>query len=342
MKRFECRCGRMIFFDDAECVACGAMLGFDPAACRMLAAEAGSDNWTEGGARYKSCGNRQHDCNWLVGFEQSDEFCISCGLNRTIPNLENPDNIGRWRRMEDAKRRLVYTLLDLGLPVRGRSRGQRNGLAFDFKEDQRTNPNVEEEHVAIGHTGGVITINVAEADDVLREQARTDLNERYRTLLGHFRHESGHYYFDLLVGKDDTDFRELFGDERSDYSAALDRNYAGGAVPDWQDRFISAYASVHPLEDWAETWSHYLHIHDALETAVAGGVAEPEPDFGRRLDLWMELSVTLNEFNRSLGLGDYYPFVISPVVRTKLEFVHRRLGSLTGGSPAWAVRQNRA
>lgn len=333
----------MVFFADTECVSCGAILGFDPSAGRMLAADAAAGFWTEGDSSYRPCGNRlQHGCNWLIGFEESDGFCISCQLNRTIPNLDNPENIGRWRRVEDAKRRLMYTLLDLGLPIRSRSRGWRDGLAFDFKEDRRTNPNVEEEHVTIGHAEGVITLNVAEADDVLRERARTDLNERYRTLLGHFRHESGHYYFDLLVQESDTEFRELFGDERSDYAAALDRYYAEGAVPDWPDRFISAYASVHPLEDWAETWSHYLHIHDALETAVAGGFAEPEADFGRRLDLWMELTVTLNEFNRSLGLGDYYPFVISPVVRTKLEFVHRRLGLLTGGSPVGAGPQNRA
>jgi hypothetical protein len=91
-------------------------------------------------------------------------------------------------------------------------------------------------------------------------------------LLGHFRHEVGHYFWDRLVATDPhqlEEFRVLFGDDRQDYGEALKRHYDEGAPANWQDTYISMYATMHPWEDFAETWAHYLHIVDTLETAGA-------------------------------------------------------------------------
>ena len=251
---------------------------------------------------------------------------FACRLNRTIPNLAKAANREYWNLIEDAKRRLVYALLSMNLPVLSQTRGWPHGLAFDFIEDHASGDVAE--RVLTRHEDGVITINVAEADDVIRTMARRQMNERYRTLLGHFRHESAHYYFDTLIN-DATQraaFRDLFGDERQDYQQALDTYYANGPPAHWEGRHISAYATAHPAEDWAETWAHYLHIHDCLETALAHGLVPPSgASFAAMLETWQGLSVALNELNRSIGLSDAYPFVISPAVAGKLEFVHALL-----------------
>src|SRR5262249_50270393 len=155
-----------------------------------------------------------------------------------------------------AKRRLVYTLLALNLPLVSRQEDRESGLSFEFLADP-ADPAAP--RVMTGHAGGVITVNVAEADDAERERRRLQMNEPYRPLLGAFRHEIGHYYWDRLIRGSArlAAFRETFGDERADYAEALDRHHAGGPPGDWQDRFVSAYASSHPWEDWAETWAHY-------------------------------------------------------------------------------------
>jgi hypothetical protein len=249
---------------------------------------------------------------------QDGTLCLSCQLTRTIP--DQPENLLRWQRLEAAKRRLVYTLLALDLP--------RDGLTFDFLVPQADQP------VLTGHARGVITINATEADDEARELARVNLNEPYRTLLGHFRHESGHYYFDQLVAPDPHEFRHLFGDERQDYAEALQRHHENGPPPDWLEQgFISAYASSHPWEDWAETWAHYLHMVDTLETADAFGLkvqrlqaeAGQQTAFHRLLEGWVPLTLALNSLNRSMGLQDLYPFVLSQAAIDKLRFVHQRI-----------------
>src|SRR6185436_17928775 len=203
--------------------------------------------------------------------------CRSCRLDKVIPNLANAGAKEGWHRLESAKRRLLYTLIDLGLPV--------EGLAFQFLEDAPGG-----NKVFTGHEGGVITINVAEADDPFREKMRVQMGEAYRTLLGHFRHEVGHHYWERLVSQSDrlAGFRERFGDERADYDQARQRHYEQGPPADWGTRFVSVYASMHPWEDWAETWAHYLHMTDTLETARAHGVvvrAEGAAVRTRRLDL---------------------------------------------------------
>ena len=308
MKRLSCRCGEFVYFDNLACGHCSRKLAFDPQTLSMLAEE-------DVGAGLPFCVKRNSAsfCNWLA---PEGGACLSCRMSKIIPALSKPANHNRWRRLEQAKRRLLYDLLRLRLPV------DESRLRFAFKEDRRTNPDVGEDHVSIGHVNGVITINAAEADDVYREQMRHQMNEPYRSLLGHFRHESGHYYFSVVVGADDhAEARALFGDETIGYDDALQRYYEEGSRPGWEERYISSYASAHPAEDWAECWAHYLHICAVLETAVATGLKN-----GVSPDSWqtdfIDFVISINEVLRSMGLADAYPFVITQHIATKIEFVH--------------------
>jgi hypothetical protein len=312
-----------VFFENTSCTYCQRLLGFDVASQNMLSLSTTADGYADsGGNPFRLCHNQTdyQVCNWLIPEADSHPLCAACRLNGTIPNLDNPDNLRRWRRLEQAKRRLLYGLITLGLPI------PPGELTFHFLEDQRSNPWVAEPHVLTGHAAGHITINVTEADDVMREASRIDFNETYRTLLGHFRHESGHFYWAKLVDSfgGQKAFRQLFGDERADYPQALSAYHASGPDLNWSDSFISAYASAHPHEDWAETWAHYLHIMDTLETAAGSGVipALPGNDW---LAQWLELSVVLNELSRSMGVPDAYPFSLADPVVAKLEFIRQRV-----------------
>ncbi len=309
MKPFACACGRAVYFDNLRCGHCGRQLAFDPRSMTMAAEPLPGDG-------LNACANRTAAirCNWLTG--EDGGLCLSCRTSDVIPVLSKPENLDRWRKLEASKRRLLHDLLRFGLPV------DPDYLRFVFKEDRRTNPDVHEEHVNTGHAAGVITINAAEADEVYREEMRVRMNEPYRTLLGHFRHEAGHYYFDVVLdaaGRDAA--RELFGDEREGYDEAMQRYYTEGPMPDWRQRYISAYASAHPAEDWAETWAHYLHIASTLETAATHGLA-PEASDAHWRDDFVGLAIALNEVMRSLGLADAYPFVIGGATAAKLDFVH--------------------
>ena len=325
MKRFECRCGERVFFENTLCLACRRELGFDPVRLLMVALDRDGDRYDDGsGNTYTRCRNYADykNCNWLCTPADGDEYCQSCRLNRTIPDLSLPQNQQRWYTLEKAKRRLLYTLLALGLPIVSKTRGWPAGLAFDFIEDQRSNPAVADEFVHTGHADGVITINIAEADDVYRVRMRVLMAEMYRTVLGHFRHESGHYYFDLLVDEGAINgFRDLFGDETTDYAQALSTYYNGGPAPGWETRFISAYAASHPFEDWAETWAHYLLIEDGVETAVSEGLLAPIHGLGDAIRHWTDIAIKLNQINRGLGLQDPYPFAINEHVERKLRFI---------------------
>ena len=331
MKRFRCRCGERVFFENTRCIACETVLGFDPITLEVLSLDWNGVAYEDDrGRSYKPCKNHAdfNNCNWLIKKTAAEQYCKSCQLNRTIPNLKLAGNWERWSALEKAKRRLIYSLLTHRLPVLSQAHGWPNGLAFDFIEDKRSNPSVKEEFVGIGHLNGVITINVAEADDIYRLKMRTTMEELYRTVLGHFRHESGHYYFNLLVENDCIDsFRLQFGDETIDYTSALEDYYNNGPSADWSKQHISAYASAHPLEDWAETWGHYLLIKDGLETAQAegllGSVQSLSLDSG--LQLWIDTTIKLNQLSRDLGLEDPYPFILNDKVREKLGFVHELL-----------------
>ena len=280
MNVFHCdHCDQLVFFENTVCVKCGNTLAYLPDLGDMGSLNpAGAGLWRSPlpraeGRLYRLCDNyTQHNvCNWVVRDDDPNTLCQSCRLTRVIPDLSRPGNKESWYKLEVAKRRLVYSLLALGCPVESKDDEPQRGLAFEFLADPVADG---ASPVLTGHDDGVITLNVAEADDVERERRRVRLHEPYRTLLGHFRHEVGHYYWDRLI-KDSPlidDFRERFGDERQDYSQALQQHYDQGPRIDWQQQFVSAYASVHPWEDWAETWAHYLHMTDTLETAAACGL----------------------------------------------------------------------
>lgn len=320
-------------------MVCQRMLGFEPGRLDLLSLEMKADGslQTSTGEPYRYCLNHSlyHNCNWLLPANSAAVLCLSCATNEVIPDLESADNLQLWTRVEKAKRRLLYSLLSFGLKLE-----YQNGTAIRFRllEDRNRNPNVFESFVAIGHHQGTITINIAEADDATRHAIRQQMSETYRTMLGHLRHESGHYYFTQLATSDADlqECRALFGDERVDYPSSLERYYQSGPAENWAQSYISAYASSHPAEDFAETFAHFLHISDGLETAAAGGLsqAEGEADW---LDQWAALALCLNEINRSLGLDDVYPFYLSPGVRNKLNLI-RRLISHHAQHPPDAAR----
>ncbi|HSN72355.1 MAG TPA: putative zinc-binding metallopeptidase [Steroidobacteraceae bacterium] len=343
MRNFRCQCGATVFFENTRCISCSRKLGFLPDRSVMSALEpAGENLWRAPlagmSALYRSCANTGQGevCNWMVPRFDAHPFCTSCRLNQIIPNLDAPQNRLYWKRIEAAKRRLVYSLLRLGLPIIDRQQDPAHGLAFNFLADQPDSGEFSDSldpscRVMTGHVDGVITINVAEADDVERERIRMQMNENYRTLLGHVSHEIAHYYWPLLVrdtGRLDA-FRDLFGDETADYAAALDAYYEHGAPPGWQTRYVSAYASAHPWEDWAESFAHYLHMTDTLEAAADAGilpgmsdVAALPRDVEALMNRWREFAVVLNSLNRCMGLPDAYPFVLSGKADEKIAFVH--------------------
>jgi hypothetical protein len=365
MKTFRCDCGNTLYFENYRCTACDRPLGYIPELTQLCALEEDGDlcrpqHPAAAGMAYRYCANypEQQVCNWLVPADDPDRYCRACRLNEVIPNLDVGANRRYWYKIEVAKRRLLYTLFQLGLPVTDKQTDPDAGLAFSFLEDKPDNAEFTDDQgksgrILTGHDNGMITINLAEADAVERTRMRERMGEEYRTLLGHFRHEIGHYYWNLLV-RDSypvNECRALFGDERADYGMALERHYRDGPPADWQTRFISAYASSHPFEDWAETWAHYLHMVDTLETAQvygfvlhgrrmvapqagigAGAYAQsgfPFRDFFELLDDWVSLTTALNSIARSMGLGDVYPFVLCEQAKHKLHFVHRVIAAST-------------
>jgi hypothetical protein len=346
MKAFHCdACGSLVFFENISCVKCGHDLGFLPEVRDLSALEPdGGEAFRALSAaarnrRYHLClnGQQYQVCNWMVPVDSSDSLCLACQLNRVIPDLSRNGNLELWHKLELAKRRIIYRLLQLGLPLTGTSDQARPGLAFQFLADP---PNGTP--VISGHARGLITVNLAEADDPERERRRIILHEPYRTLLGHLRHEIAHYYWDRLVADSRwlSDFRALFGDERQDYAASLQTHYHHGPPADWQARYVSAYATSHPWEDWAETWAHYFHILDLTETAGSFGMSlRPEhpsaetmtTEPAREADLanfdcllahWFPLTYALNTLNRDMGSPDLYPFALSEPAIHKLRFMH--------------------
>jgi hypothetical protein len=347
MKTFYCdACGNLVFFENTSCVNCGKALGFLPDVLDLSAMAPEAEGHERALAkraqarRYRRCANdRNHQvCNWRVAEEDPAELCCACRLNDIIPDLSVAGNRERWHRLEFAKRRLIYTLLALRLPFTSGGDDGAAGLQFRFMDA------VEGVKPVTGHAHGIITINIMEADDAVREKQRVSLHEPLRTLLGHFRHEAAHYYWERLVAGSTRlqRFRELFGDERANYAEALQRHYQAGPPADWSKRHITAYASAHPWEDWAETSAHYLHILDAIETAASFGLSlhptqhpaadtmtaeprrtmQPEAGFEALLSTWFPLSYALNSLNRGVGLPDLYPFVLGDVTMQKMRFVH--------------------
>jgi len=352
MIRYTCVCTNTLYFENSICLNCGRTLGFLPDDGVISALEpAENDSFLAlaNNRRYRKCINysKYEVCNWMVPADEHSKYCQSCRLTEIIPNLSEPENIKLWYRIEKAKRRLLYTLKRLRLPIDGRDVDPVAGLSFRFMADDAESAEFDDEYspgerILTGHITGTITINIAEADPKSREEIREKMNERYRTLLGHFRHESGHYYWDKLIKDTDWihEYRRFFGDETANYSKSLDTYYKNGPPPNWESRWISAYASAHPWEDFAESWAHYLHMVDTLETAhdydfslqgllptveenstqFASGYVE---DVNGLVDDWSHLTSALNAMSRSMGVSDMYPFVLTDTVKSKLEMINR-------------------
>ncbi|SFP88326.1 hypothetical protein SAMN03159489_02027 [Pseudomonas sp. NFPP07] len=347
-KVWRCRCGQSLFFRNSQCLACSAALGYQPEQSRLSSLQPGpeADTWRldvdPQAGLFRRCANLDTPaaCNWLLPAHGAATLCVACRLNRTIPDLGVPENPERWRMVEIAKRRLVAQLVSLGLPLIAKAEDEEAGLAFDF-----VGIDLQGRAPMTGHANGLITLDIKEADDAYREQVRVQMREPYRTLLGHFRHEVGHYYWDRLIAGSHwlEPCRALFGDERASYAEALDRHYQQGAPSDWSQTYVSAYATMHPWEDWAETWAHYLHMMDAVDTALGFGMSAREMDFDYQpfpldtlydpqhpggpaflsfVNAWIELAGMLNELSRSMGQPDFYPFILPPAVIAKLHFIH--------------------
>ncbi len=294
-----------------------------------------------GEAIYVPCANRNLiGCNWLCEPASKSKRCQSCSHTVRIPNISDPEKKLQWRRLERAKRRLFYAIIRFNLPLENEVIHSKGNLRFELLGDE-FHPDGKAKRVMTGHGNGLITINIAEADDAIREKNRTAMGEPYRTLIGHFRHEVGHYYWDRLVDQEGVidKFRACFGDERRGYSESLKLYYASGPAENWEKTYVSTYASAHPWEDFAETWAHYFHMVGGLETAYAYGL-NPQPlqsgaphleqltdpyhvsDFEQLMAHWIPITVAMNAMNRSIGHSDYYPFALSRRVSEKLKFIH--------------------
>ncbi len=343
MKLFKCQhCEQLLYFENRTCEVCHHTLGYLPDSSTLTALEAEGEHWVtlaKPRRQVRFCANAEFDaCNWLVPSDSAEKLCAACRHNHTVPDLSNPQQREAWHQLELAKHRMFYSLLRLKLPLANRVDDPEHGLVFDFLAEGPSTPKV-----LTGHENGLITLNLKEADDAEREKMRKAMGEPYRTLLGHFRHEVGHYFWDVLVrdGGQLEPCRALFGDEQVDYDAALKRHYAEGPAPDWQSHFISAYATTHPWEDFAETWAHYLHIVDTLETAYAFGMRiQPRvvknpglraaldfdpyaaPDIDTIIEAWLPLTFAMNSLSRSMGQADLYPFILPFDAIAKLGFIH--------------------
>lgn len=345
MKLFSCEnCSHIIYFDNDACCSCNSTLGYIPETNNLAALVPVDDGWQVFGApgrTYRFCSNAEWQaCNWLVDTLSGEAACAACRYNRTVPDLNVDENLRRWRKVEQAKRHLFYSLSRFGLHAQTKQQDRRAGLAFDILTDSEL---PQGRKVMTGHDDALITLNLVEADDGAREKLREQLGEPYRTLLGHFRHEIGHFFWDRLVAEAGQleSFRAVFGDERADYDDALKAYYANGPQPGWRDTFVSGYATAHPWEDFAETWAHYLHMVDTLEMVHAYGIRvspllveekmtldeirfDPHDvdDVAELVRCWLPVTKAVNSINRCMGQPDLYPFVLPPATAPKFAYVH--------------------
>lgn len=313
MKIFSCPgCAGRLFFDNLSC-ACGREVAFDPEAGRFV-------------SEASTCSNRAPImCNWVA--PEGGGLCESCVTTRIHPDLAVPGNGLLWAKAEQAKRRALAGLRRWGW-FGDADDGPRP--EFHMLSEATASGSVD---VTMGHAAGVVTIDLAESDAAEQVRRREQLGEPYRTMVGHFRHEIAHFLFERLAasGAFTSGFRALFGDERADYGAALRRHYEAGPPEGWERNCISAYASAHPHEDWAESAAHMLHLVDMVDSFAAadlssatfskpGHDAYAEVDASRLLAAALEIGVALNHVNRALGVDDLYPFVTPDKVLEKLAF----------------------
>ncbi|KAA5539180.1 hypothetical protein FYK55_24995 [Roseiconus nitratireducens] len=327
MRNFDCRCGAALFFHSEQCVRCKSATAMC-ANCRQVAAvddlNDGTVQCSNCGTHMRFCGNRVQNaiCNGGVRAESADALCRYCSLNQIVPDLSMPGNREKWLSIERAKHRVLYDVDRIGFPIITDAGDGRAILRFEFKSSTA-------EPVTTGHTSGLITMNIAEADSVQREQTRVQFGEPQRTLVGHFRHELGHYFWDVCVNPSRLDeYRQLFGDERNpDYVTAQQQYYSGGPPDDWWTTYVSEYATMHSWEDFAETFNAYLdmiaivgtsaHFHRLrVDADVDGG------DFQQLLTAYQDIGIVANELNRDMGMLDLVPEVFTPPVVQKMRFVH--------------------
>ncbi|MBD8024261.1 zinc-binding metallopeptidase family protein [Microbacterium gallinarum] len=327
-------CRHFVYLDALTCPNCEAELGYHIVTREFFGLRQGRVTIMD--KTWYTCSNREWACNWLVREDAPAGRCFSCRLTRRQPDADDTVALEKLAKTEEAKRRLLLQLGDLGLPIVPWDVTP-GGLGFDLISSLS-----DGKPVMIGHANGIITIDLAESLDDRREALRVRLGEPYRTILGHLRHEVGHYYQNVLLTDDEAwaRCRGLFGDERASYKEALSRHYKLGAPPEWHESFISEYATMHPWEDFAETFAHYLHITGTLQTAAVIGIhldatvtnlrdtdvvpldSYRDEPVQRLLSDWEWMSQGFNRINRAMGFGDLYPFTIVGPVRHKLEFVH--------------------
>jgi hypothetical protein len=331
MQTYTCQCGGRLFFQSTRCVACEHDVARCPHCRTISAVEHDNDNENDSDHRVRCltcraairhCANRVEYgvCNGAVPADEEDPRCAYCSLNRTVPDLTVHGNLQKWQRLEQAKHRVLFDCQRLGLPLGDHDDPVGKPLRFDFKSSTV-------EPVATGHAEGVVTIELSEADSVQRERTRVQFGEPQRTLVGHIRHELGHYYWERIVAPRHLNaFRNCFGDERNpSYAEAKKRYYAEGPPANWQDRFISAYAAMHPWEDFAESFNSFLDMVAIVSTSnhfQRLKVAAGEADFDRLFRAYVDVGIVVNELNRDMGLLDLVPEVFTPPVVEKLRFVH--------------------
>lgn len=344
MRSFACNCGNTAFFENTHCLSCRNDLGWCPKCNQLTTIVRQEDDLF-------CCGNRECEtlltkchnyavesvCNRCCvvseGAGEPAKFCDYCRFNETVPDLTVDSNREMWRRLEVAKRRLLYTLDLMKLPYGREEDGIDPGLTFDFKADVTIKPRWwwsmgKEERVYTGHAQGRITINVREADTVEREKARVMFQEAHRTVIGHFRHEIAHYYWQMLVENvQEPEFEAVFGDHKDpSYTEAQDCFYKEGPPSDWQAKYVSAYATMHPWEDFAETFATYLDMVSVLDTAMHMNVAKScdpiQAKLPNMVERYVSLGVVLNEMNRAMGLTDLVPEIFGSLITAKLQYVH--------------------
>lgn len=313
MQVFHCpACGQRVYFENLFC-ACGAQLYYEPEAREM---------WNDAAP----CANRETiQCNWAA--IPGAALCRSCTMSAVLPALNVGVNQMLLARAERAKRWVLanlsnwkwFTDADQGTRPRFQMLSENTG-------GQRT------EQITMGHAGGNIVINVTEADELIRVQRQHQLGEQYRSMVGHFRHELAHFLFDRLSLSDEfpAAFRAVFGDERADYSAALQQHYADPKSPG--TGYITSYATAHPHEDWAETVAHLLHMVDFTDSFVSTGLMMDgvpqdygpyrDEDTNRLMTIASKVAIAINDINRALDNSDLYPFVVTPQIRQKIAFAH--------------------
>ena len=350
MRIFHCdRCEEIIAFGASRCPSCDAQLGYveDQRTIRVLTPTADPASFSIDGDDRPvwRCLNAAWGCNWTVPTGSDNTWCRSCQLTRGRPDDGRPDAVTAWMAAEAAKRRLVHQLDELALPIEIRSPSAPDGLAFDLVS-------LPGEGGITGHLDGIVTLDLAETDEQHRDDLRRQLGEPFRTVIGHLRHEIGHHYWGRLVGQTNEigHFRRLFGDERDDYGHAVERYYAGGGAAWDPTRFVTAYAASHPLEDWAESFAHYLHIIDTVDTAVAHHLIPPDRTgmlvadaigdlaFADILGAWRPVNAAVNAIAETLGAPSVYPFAPVGVVIDKLTFVHGQIAAHTERDRFYADR----